>query len=104
MSATVVADLTATLLRAALDLGFDRAGLLAQSGLVPEALDDPDGRIPLEVHLRLWEAIIASAPDDIGLRGHIGTQMPAPHRCPDAHCWEVEHAQNPLVHCPLLPH
>jgi AraC-like DNA-binding protein len=68
VAATVVAALTDMLLRSGSALGLDAAMLLAESDLRAEDLQDPDGRIPLEVHARLWEAIAAHGPDDVGLR------------------------------------
>jgi hypothetical protein len=39
-----------------------------------------------------------------GPRAHIGTHTPEPQRCPDEHCWSVEHVQYPSMHFPLVPH
>src|SRR5580658_2669014 len=35
---------------------------------------------------------------------HIGTQTPAPQRCPAAHCAELVHVQNPSMQLPPGPH
>ncbi|HLK38217.1 MAG TPA: AraC family transcriptional regulator [Polyangiaceae bacterium] len=67
MAATIVSALTATLLRCAVSLGLDGAKLLARAGLRAEDLDDPDGRTLLESHARLWEAVAAHGPEDVGL-------------------------------------
>lgn len=62
---TVLAALTAGVLDAATALGLDRAALVAEVGLDPDLLADPDGRVPVEHDLRLWQAL---SRQPIGLR------------------------------------
>jgi AraC-like DNA-binding protein len=63
---TVLAALPAALLEAARALGHDADGLRQRAGISPEALDDPDGRIPLGDHVRLW-TVLSSLGGNIGL-------------------------------------
>ena len=72
---TVLSALTAALLRAAATAGADVATLREAAGLTTEDLADPDGRVSLELHLRVLEAISA-LPRPIGLEvgGRLGAQ------------------------------
>src|SRR5687768_12312003 len=56
---TVLAALVQGNLHAAGGFGFDVDALQRAAGLAPEALADPDGRVPFERHVALWEAISA---------------------------------------------
>jgi AraC-like DNA-binding protein len=66
MPKSVLAALPASLLAAAGTLGHDPRKIARRAGLEPEALGDPDARIPVELHARLWESL-AELGDDIGL-------------------------------------
>ena len=63
---TVLAAVTAAVLRAARDAGADGDALLATASLSQAELADPDGRIPFQRHLRLVHALSA-LPRPIGL-------------------------------------
>lgn len=54
---TVLAALVLGNLRAATAFGFDSSVLQARSALTASMLDDPDGRVPVEHYVALWEAI-----------------------------------------------
>lgn len=54
---SVLSALPAGVLDAAAAIGLDRKALVAASGIDPVALADPDARVPLEQHLRLWAAL-----------------------------------------------
>jgi len=56
---TVLAALTAGVLDAAVSLGYDRERLIAEAALDPALLADPDGRVPVEHELRLWQVLSA---------------------------------------------
>lgn len=64
---TVLATLPAALLEAAAAAGYDAEALRRAAGLAPDALEDPDARIPLERHAALWEAL-SRLPGDVGLQ------------------------------------
>jgi AraC-like DNA-binding protein len=66
MGKTVLAALPSALLRAAASLGHDMDALRARAGIDASALADPDTRIPIAIHARLWEAL-AALDDDIGV-------------------------------------
>src|SRR5262245_54378103 len=55
----VLTALVAGQLEAARAFGLPADELAAQSGIRPEDLADPDGRIPIEAWISLWEAIEA---------------------------------------------
>lgn len=59
------------LLSAAAALGLDRDALIAEAGLDPAVLADPDGRTPLAAHFRLWE-IISRRPIGLELGARMG--------------------------------
>ncbi len=49
--------------------GADRAELLAEAGLRPQDIADPDARIPVSRFADLWRAIVSRFPDrDLGVR------------------------------------
>ena len=62
----MLAALPAALLATSARLGHDPVALAARAELAPEALADPDARIPFATHARLWEAISALG-GDVGL-------------------------------------
>lgn len=68
---TVLAALTAAVLDAAVALGFERTTLVTAAGLADGMLDDPDARVPIDRHLRLWQAI-AMRPVGLALGARIG--------------------------------
>jgi AraC-like DNA-binding protein len=59
-AATVLAAMVAGQIEAARAYGLPADALAAQAGLTPEALADPDGRVPLDRFVALWEAIEAA--------------------------------------------
>jgi len=63
---TLLAALTAAVLRAAREAGADVEVLLAAASIDEADLADPDGRIPLQSHLRLIHAL-STLPTPIGL-------------------------------------
>ena len=63
---TVLAALTASVVDAAASVGLPEAALLEAARLSRADLADPDARVPLEAHARLWEAV-AEVPGDVGL-------------------------------------
>ena len=56
---TMLAALVQGNLDAARAFGFDADALQRAAGLSQEALADPDGRVPFERYVALWEAINA---------------------------------------------
>src|SRR4051794_24215633 len=56
---TVLAALVQGNLHAAAAFGLDAGALQRAAGLSPEALGDPDGRVPFDRYIALWEAINA---------------------------------------------
>lgn len=54
---SVLAALTHEVLVAASALGLDRDALVTEAGLDPAALADPDGRVPLAAHFKVWELL-----------------------------------------------
>jgi len=72
---TILAALTAAVLRAAREVGADVDALRAEASLTGVDLGDPDGRIPVALHLRLIAAIARLQPP-IGLElgSRLGTE------------------------------
>jgi AraC-like DNA-binding protein len=68
MHKTVLAALPKSLLMAAASLGHDADALVAEAGIDAHTMTDPDGRITLTEHLRLWQALSARGP-------HIGLEL-----------------------------
>ena len=64
---TVLAALVQGNLHAARSFGLDGDALERAAGLTLEALADPDGRVPFERYVALWEAINAD-PRALALR------------------------------------
>ena len=54
---SVLAALTQEVLVAAASLELDRDALVTEAGLDPAMLADPDGRVPLAAHFKLWERL-----------------------------------------------
>lgn len=67
----MLSALTRGVLDAAARLGLDRAAIQAEAGLDAGALDDPDGRVPLEHHFRMWTELARTA-DGLALGEHLG--------------------------------
>jgi AraC-like DNA-binding protein len=61
--ATVLTAWTSTLLRALAARGIDGVGLAVEAGIDPDALTDPDRRVPLTASTRLWRAAVAATGD-----------------------------------------
>ena len=59
------------LIDAAVALGVDRAAMLAEAGLDPALLADPDQRVPLPLHFALW-AHLARRPIGLDLGARLG--------------------------------
>jgi AraC-like DNA-binding protein len=59
---TIASGAIRLLLSAAEEDGVQAADLLRDVGLEAELVADPDGRIPLEAHHALWEAVLQRAP------------------------------------------
>lgn len=86
---TVVAGVVARLVAVAAECGLDRASLLAEIGVQPDALADRDSRLPLATVLRVWEVLHGRFPDralaldwirswkptDLGVIGYVVAQV-----------------------------
>lgn len=70
---TVLAALTAGVLDAARAIGLDTDALRTRAGIASDALLDPDGRIPLERHFALWQAL-SEAPVGLELGAKLGLE------------------------------
>jgi AraC-like DNA-binding protein len=68
---TVLAALTRAVLDGAVTLGAERDALERAAALDPALLDDPDGRVPIDAHLRLWAAA-AARPIGLALGARLG--------------------------------
>lgn len=68
MEKTVLAALPKALLMAATSLGHDADRAIAEAALDAAALEDPDGRITLVEHHRLWQTLARLGP-------HIGLEL-----------------------------
>jgi len=64
-SHSVLSALVIGVVDAARAIGLDTAAILAEAGIEPALLEDPDGRVPLERHIAMWQ-ILSRQP--IGLR------------------------------------
>ena len=60
---TVLTAWTGTLLRALGARGIDGAALAGEAGIAPQALADPDRRVPLAASTRLWRAAVEATRD-----------------------------------------
>jgi AraC-like DNA-binding protein len=70
-SSTVLSALVKGVLDAAAEVGLDPAALAREAGIDAAALDDPDGRVPLEHDLALW-AVLCRQPVGLDLGSRIG--------------------------------
>ena len=68
---TVLAALTQEVLVAAAGLGVDTAAIVSEAGLDPAVLADPDGRVPLPSHFRMWE-LLSKQPIGLALGARLG--------------------------------
>lgn len=68
---SVLAALTQEVLVAAAALGLDRDALLAEAGVDPATMTDPDGRVPLAAHFKLWERL-STRPIGLELGARLG--------------------------------
>jgi len=73
MGGSVLSALTSSVLDAAAELGLDVAALRAEAGLDPALLADPDARIPLGQHFRLWE-LLSRRPIGLELGARLGLE------------------------------
>lgn len=70
-STSVLAALTNQVLEAAAGLGADSGAIAAEAGLDLAVLADPDGRVPVEQHLKMWE-ILARRGDGLAIGARLG--------------------------------
>lgn len=70
-SPSVLAAMTMQVLEAAASLGADVAAICEEAGLDDEWLADPDGRVPVEHHLKMWE-ILSRRGDGLQIGARIG--------------------------------
>jgi len=105
---TVLSALVRNVLDAAGSLGADVPAIVAEAGLDPAALDDPDGRIPVELDLRVWEILTRRADGfAIGARlgiaslGIVGYAMAHGRTVADALAWQQRYGA--IVHPGLVP-
>jgi AraC-like DNA-binding protein len=105
---TVLSALVRNVLDAAGSLGADVPKIIAEAGIDPAALDDPDGRIPVELDLRVWEILTRRADGfAIGARlgiaslGIVGYAMAHGRTVADALAWQQRYGA--IVHPGLLP-
>ena len=68
---TVLAALTQEVLVAAAALGIDTVAIASEAGLDPAVLADPDGRVPLMAHFRMWE-LLSKRPIGLELGARLG--------------------------------
>lgn len=68
---TVLAALTQEVLVAAAAVGVDTVAIVREAGLDSAALVDPDGRVPLRAHFRMWE-ILSREPIGLELGARLG--------------------------------
>ncbi len=68
---TVLAALTQEVLVAAAALGIETAAIVSEAGLDPTVLADPDGRVPLLAHLKMWE-LLSREPVGLELGARLG--------------------------------
>jgi AraC-like DNA-binding protein len=64
---TILAAFTQMLLRVGEMLDVDRALLLDGAGLTEKDVEDPDGRVPLENQVKIWEGISRHSDVPVGL-------------------------------------
>ena len=68
---TVLAALTQEVLVAAAAVGVDTVAIVREAGLDPAVLADPDGRVPLRAHFRMWE-LLSREPIGLELGARLG--------------------------------
>lgn len=107
---SVLAAMTNEVLLAAAALGHDRDALVREAGLDETVLVDPDGRVPLAAHFRMWELLSARTPPlglELGARlglagmGVIGYAMQHGATVADALAWQ--HRYRAVIHPDVVP-
>jgi AraC-like DNA-binding protein len=105
---SVLSALTRGVLDAADQLGLDAAAVRAEAGLDPAWLDDPDARVPLENHFRMWAALSRTVDglalgELLGLAelGVLGYAMQ--HGGTVAEALEWQHQYRAFVHPEVVP-
>ncbi|MDC0722416.1 AraC family transcriptional regulator [Nannocystis bainbridge] len=68
---SVLAAMTVQVLAAAERLGADAAAIVREAGIDPSALTDPDARVPLGPHLKMWE-ILSRRGDGLQIGARLG--------------------------------
>lgn len=68
---SLLAAVTASVVDAAVSLGWDRDALIAEAGLDATLLADPDARVPLAHEIRLWE-VLSRQPVGLALGERLG--------------------------------
>ncbi|MGE0039547.1 MAG: AraC family transcriptional regulator [Vicinamibacterales bacterium] len=68
---SVLSALTKGALQAAADLGVDAEAVRADAGIDPSWLADPDARVPLASHLRMW-TLLSARVDGLELGARLG--------------------------------
>jgi len=105
---SVLAALTQQLLVAAGSIGLDAEALAAEAGIAPELRADPDARVPLAAHFRLWE-LLSVRPIGLALGtrigmlglGVIGYAMQHGATVGEAIAWQRRYAS--VVHPDVIP-
>ena len=105
---SVLSALSHEVLVAAAALGLDRDALASEAGLDPAALADPDARVPLAAHLRLWTQLARQPVGlELGARlglagmGVIGYAMQHGATVADALAWQ--HRFRAVIHPDVVP-
>ncbi|MCY0988616.1 AraC family transcriptional regulator ligand-binding domain-containing protein [Nannocystis sp. ILAH1] len=70
-SPSVLAAMTTQVLAAAESLGAEVPAIVHEAGIDPALLTDPDARVPLEQHLKMWE-ILSRRGDGLHIGARIG--------------------------------
>ncbi|MFZ6182486.1 AraC family transcriptional regulator ligand-binding domain-containing protein [Nannocystis pusilla] len=70
-STSVLAAMTTQVLAAAESLGAEVPAIVREAGIDPALLTDPDARVPLEQHLKMWE-ILSRRGDGLHIGARIG--------------------------------
>ncbi len=70
---TILASLVKAVLDAAAAVGLDAGTLAAEAGIDPSALEDPDGRVPLALDIRLWE-VLSRQPVGLEIGARLGLE------------------------------
>jgi AraC-like DNA-binding protein len=105
---SVLSALTRGVLDAADQLGLDTAAVRAEAGLEPAWLDDPDARVPLENHFRMWAALSRTVDGlalgellGVGELGVLGYAMQHGGTVAEALDWQ--HQYRAFVHPEVIP-